>query len=195
MPIGHWRAPVGSIWPRGASHRVSLELRRLMRPLWGRGCLSEVKDSLGVGGPYGVPMPRPCPIRDCGSCCSLSSTVMPSWRLKSGGTRWGGLGSGGAPRGRERSGGNRGSRETRGCGRYLGVWKDPSAGGKPGVWKDPGAWGDPHILGETALWGNPRGWENPGMWGLRRCKGWGRNQEFGWTWAFGRDSHVWRQAG
>lgn len=59
------------------SHRISLGLRRLMQHLWGRGCLSEVKGSLGVWGPYGVPMPRPCLTRDCGSCCGLSNTVTP----------------------------------------------------------------------------------------------------------------------
>lgn len=78
---------------QGSSHRVSLGLRRLMQHLWGGGYLSEVKGFLGVGGLYGVPVPRLCPTRDCGSCCGLSSTVTPLWRPRSSGIRWGGPGS------------------------------------------------------------------------------------------------------
>ncbi|XP_072773815.1 uncharacterized protein [Taeniopygia guttata] len=49
------------------------------------GYLSEAKGFLGVGGLYGVPVPRPCPTQDCGSCCGLSSTVTPLWRPRSSG--------------------------------------------------------------------------------------------------------------
>ncbi|XP_072773822.1 uncharacterized protein [Taeniopygia guttata] len=55
------------------------------------GYLSEAKGFLGVGGLYGVPVPRPCPTQDCGSCCGLSSTVTPLWRPRSSGISLGGL--------------------------------------------------------------------------------------------------------
>lgn len=168
-----------------------------MQHLWGRGYLSEVKGSLGVGGPCGVPMPRSCPTRDCGSCCGLSSTVTPLWRPRSGGTRWGG------------TGGSQGSGAVWWEQRVRGdpwVWKIPGSLEGPRFWVEtrrvggcPGAWGDPDILGETEVWGDPRGWGGPRDLGrevgLGRCNGWGRNQGFGWTWGFGRDAHVWGQLG